>query len=137
MQQPGNTWLEAWQMAEPLPVQRQKKLFDHTSEAEKVVVYCQLNCCHGYIQVLHYMESVRPVELSLQLLPSLLIMGVDMIKCKLKEELDEESSLKCVHNLLADCVQFMSSIQHRPSLDELPKLQVTMETTYFTSLLLP
>ena len=38
MQQPGNTWLEAWQMAQPLPVQRQKKLFDHTSEAEKVAV---------------------------------------------------------------------------------------------------
>lgn len=38
MQQPGNTWLEAWQIAEPLAVQRQKKLFDHTSEAEKVVV---------------------------------------------------------------------------------------------------
>ena len=26
-------------MAQPLPVQRQKKLFDHTREAEKVVVY--------------------------------------------------------------------------------------------------
>ena len=42
MQQPGNTWLEAWQMAEALPVQRQKKLFDHTSEAEKVSSIVQL-----------------------------------------------------------------------------------------------
>jgi len=39
MLQPGNTWLEAWQIAKPLAVQRQKKLFDHTTEAEKVVVH--------------------------------------------------------------------------------------------------
>ena len=76
------------------------------------------------------MESIRPLELSLQLLPSLLIMAVDIIKCKLNDELDKESSVKCVHNLLSDCVQFMSSIQRHPSLDELPKLQVTMETTH-------
>ena len=39
MKQPGNTWLEVWQLAYPLPVRCQKKLFDHTSEAEKVIVY--------------------------------------------------------------------------------------------------
>lgn len=39
MQQPGNTWLEVWQLAEPLAVHRQKKLFDYTTEAEKVVIH--------------------------------------------------------------------------------------------------
>lgn len=48
MQQPGNTWLEAWQLAEPLPVQRQKKLFDHTTEAEKVTFTTATDYCHGY-----------------------------------------------------------------------------------------
>ena len=49
MQQPGNTWLEAWQIAQPLPVQRQKKLFDHTTEAEKVMFIITTDYYHGYI----------------------------------------------------------------------------------------
>ena len=50
MQQPGNTWLEVWQIAQPLPVQRQKKLFDHTREAEKVIML-STSCCHGYAYI--------------------------------------------------------------------------------------
>ena len=67
------------------------------------------------------MESVRPVDVSLQLLPALLVMAVDSIK---EHELRDSSTVPCVENLLTDCVQFMSSIRHQPSLDELPKLQV-------------
>ena len=59
--------------------------------------------------------------MSLQLLPVLLVMAVDNIKCKQEQDL---GTLPCVENLLTDCVQFMSSIRHRPSLNELPKLQV-------------
>ena len=37
MQIPGNMWVEVWQTARPVPARRQKRLFDDTKEAEKVV----------------------------------------------------------------------------------------------------
>lgn len=36
MKIPGNMWIEAWQNAKPVPVRKQKRLFDDTKEAEKV-----------------------------------------------------------------------------------------------------
>lgn len=36
MKIPGNMWAEAWQTAKPIPVRRQRRLFDDTKEAEKV-----------------------------------------------------------------------------------------------------
>lgn len=56
MQIPGNTWLEAWQMAQALPVSRQRRLFDDTKEAEKVIqavaflyaVYLSCILCSNY-----------------------------------------------------------------------------------------
>lgn len=36
---PGNTWRECWDGARPVPVHRQKRLFDYTKEAEKVLHY--------------------------------------------------------------------------------------------------
>lgn len=74
------------------------------------------------------MESLRPIDLSLQLLPSLLLVTVDKIKSKLNDEELHECSLKCVENPLVDCVNFVSSMRRDLSLDELPKLQVTKMT---------
>lgn len=42
---PGNTWLEVWATAKPVPALRQKRLFDETTEAEKA---------------LHFLESQSP-----------------------------------------------------------------------------
>ena len=42
---PGNTWLEVWDTAKPVPAIRQKRLFDETREAEKA---------------LHFLESQSP-----------------------------------------------------------------------------
>lgn len=39
MQAPGNTWQDCWAAARPVPVNRQKRLFDYTKEAEKVLHY--------------------------------------------------------------------------------------------------
>lgn len=36
MQIPGNLWTEVWHSAKPVPIRRQKRLFDETKEAEKV-----------------------------------------------------------------------------------------------------
>ena len=37
MRIPGNMWVEVWQSARSVPVRRQKRLFDETKEAEKVL----------------------------------------------------------------------------------------------------
>jgi hypothetical protein len=36
MQLPDNVWIEVWNQARPVPVRRQKRLFDEGKEAEKV-----------------------------------------------------------------------------------------------------
>ena len=50
-------WVETWESAAPLPAYRQKRLFNDTKEAEKV---------------LHHLSGLSPMELSLMLIPSLL-----------------------------------------------------------------
>lgn len=37
MKIPGNMWVEAWETARVVPARRQRRLFDDTKEAEKVV----------------------------------------------------------------------------------------------------
>ena len=56
-------------MAEPIPVDRQKQLFDATKEAEKV---------------LHYLSSMSPSQLTLQLLPNLFEHAIVEMKKKLE-----------------------------------------------------
>lgn len=38
MKIPGNMWVEAWETARVAPARRQKRLFDDTKEAEKVMM---------------------------------------------------------------------------------------------------
>lgn len=38
MKIPGNMWVEAWETARATPARRQKRLFDDTKEAEKVIL---------------------------------------------------------------------------------------------------
>jgi Rab3 GTPase-activating protein catalytic subunit len=38
MQLPDNVWIEVWQQARPVPVRRQKRLFNDGKEAEKVLL---------------------------------------------------------------------------------------------------
>lgn len=39
MQLDDNIWVEMWQNARPVPANRQKRLFDDTREAEKVLQF--------------------------------------------------------------------------------------------------
>ena len=57
MQIPGNMWAEVWQSARPIPVRRQKRLFDDTKEAEKV---------------LHFLSSLKPGDVVTRLMPMLI-----------------------------------------------------------------
>ena len=54
MQIPGNMWVEVWQSAKPVPVRRQKRLFDDTKEAEKV---------------LHFLAAMNPALVAQRLMP--------------------------------------------------------------------
>lgn len=51
-----NTWIQMWESAQPVPANRQKRLFDDTREAEKV---------------LHYLESKSLSQICEMLLPIL------------------------------------------------------------------
>lgn len=39
MKIPGNMWVEAWETARVTPARRQKRLFDDTKEAERVIFF--------------------------------------------------------------------------------------------------
>ena len=71
MQIPGNMWVEVWQSARHVPARRQRRLFDDTKEAEKV---------------LHFLAGIRPSELVLHLLPMLIHASV--LKLAEKEDPD-------------------------------------------------
>lgn len=45
---PGNMWVEAWDTARVTPARRQKRLFDDTKEAEKVL-FCLFARCNPLI----------------------------------------------------------------------------------------
>ncbi|XP_031567041.1 rab3 GTPase-activating protein catalytic subunit-like [Actinia tenebrosa] len=57
MRIPGNIWAEVWHSAKPIPIRRQKRLFDETKEAEKV---------------LHSLAALKPSEVAFHLFPVLL-----------------------------------------------------------------
>lgn len=57
---PGNPWVEAWNVARPVPAARQRRLFDETREAE---------------QVLHFLRSRTIGAVAELLLPAILRAG--------------------------------------------------------------
>lgn len=49
MKIPGNMWQEVWESARPVPVRKQKRLFDDTKEAENVSSNKTLSISHTII----------------------------------------------------------------------------------------
>jgi hypothetical protein len=72
MQIKGNMWLDVWAAAKPVPARRQKRLFDDTREAEKV---------------LHFLESKKPSAFAELLLPALTHAAVRRLLQEQKEDL--------------------------------------------------
>ena len=70
MQIKGNMWVDVWEAAKPVPARRQKRLFDDTREAEKV---------------LHFLESKKPSAFAELLLPLLTHAAI----CRLLQEQKE------------------------------------------------
>ncbi|KAJ7345818.1 hypothetical protein JRQ81_001768 [Phrynocephalus forsythii] len=77
MKIPSNMWVEAWETAKPIPARRQRRLFDDTREAEKV---------------LHYLALQKPADLARHLLPCVIHAAV--LKVKEEESLEDISSVK-------------------------------------------
>lgn len=68
-----NTWVQMWESAKPVPAHRQKRLFDDTREAEKV---------------LHFLDSRNVAQVAELLLPTLTHAAI----CKLAEERQQVDS---------------------------------------------
>nr|XP_020635296.1 rab3 GTPase-activating protein catalytic subunit isoform X3 [Pogona vitticeps] len=77
MKIPSNMWVEAWETAKPVPARRQRRLFDDTREAEKV---------------LHYLAVQKPADLARHLLPCVIHAAV--LKVKEEESVEDISSVK-------------------------------------------
>ena len=70
MRQPDNVWVESWNSATPIPAYKQKRLFDDTKEAEKV---------------LHYLSNLKVCDLALLLLPTILHSALNVLKKRQSE----------------------------------------------------
>ncbi|KAM9305112.1 rab3 GTPase-activating protein catalytic subunit isoform 1-T1 [Gastrophryne carolinensis] len=77
MKIPNNMWVEAWETAKPTPVRRQRRLFDDTKEAEKV---------------LHYLAVQKPADITRHLLPC--VIHAALLKVKEEEMMEDIPSVK-------------------------------------------
>ena len=97
MQSPGNLWQEMWRAAKPVPAWRQKRLFDDTKEAEKI---------------LHAFSAYRPAQVATLLLPVMLHVAV----CRVLEELPGNGKLPDAAASLRQLIARISPIlRHTPT----------------------
>ncbi|XP_071768528.1 rab3 GTPase-activating protein catalytic subunit [Centroberyx gerrardi] len=97
MKIPGNMWVEAWETARAIPARRQRRLFDDTKEAEKV---------------LHYLAVQKPADLTRHLLPCILHAAI----LKLKEE-ESVEDIPSVKKAIQQATSHASKVLHHPSPD--------------------
>ncbi|KAF4026507.1 hypothetical protein G4228_018634 [Cervus hanglu yarkandensis] len=95
MKIPSNMWVEAWETAKPIPARRQRRLFDDTREAEKV---------------LHYLAVQKPADLARHLLPCVIHAAV--LKVKEEESLENISSVK---KIIKQIISHSSKVLHFPN----------------------
>ncbi|XP_053522830.1 rab3 GTPase-activating protein catalytic subunit isoform X2 [Artibeus jamaicensis] len=95
MKIPSNMWVEAWETAKPIPARRQRRLFDDTREAEKV---------------LHYLAVQKPADLARHLLPCVIHAAV--LKVKEEENLENISSVK---KIIKQIISHSSKVLHFPN----------------------
>ena len=108
MEADGNIWKEAWDNAKPVPARRQKRLFDDTREAEKV---------------LQYMTALKPSEVADMLIPVLQHASV----VRILDETQDEDAIPQLSVVLQDAMQKLSAISRLRCLPEV-KHFTTLET---------
>ena len=84
---PNNLWVASWGSAKPVPVTRQKRIFDDTKEAEKV---------------LHFLANLKPGEVAQLVLPLCVHEALVVIR------LAAESMADCLPSLPLICDQIES-----------------------------
>ncbi|XP_020495580.2 rab3 GTPase-activating protein catalytic subunit isoform X1 [Labrus bergylta] len=97
MKIPGNMWVEAWETARVTPARRQRRLFDDTKEAEKV---------------LHYLAVLKPADVTRHLLPCILHSAI----LKLKEE-ESVEDIPSVRKNIRQSTSQASKLLHPPNYD--------------------
>uniref|UniRef100_A0A8C2D0Q7 Rab3 GTPase-activating protein catalytic subunit n=1 Tax=Cyprinus carpio TaxID=7962 RepID=A0A8C2D0Q7_CYPCA len=97
MKIPGNMWVEAWETAKATPARRQKRLFDDTKEAEKV---------------LHYLSQQKPSDVTRHLMPCVLHAAL----LKIKEE-EESEDIASVRKALQQVTAHASKLLRHPNPD--------------------
>uniref|UniRef100_A0A672P1M9 Rab3 GTPase-activating protein catalytic subunit n=1 Tax=Sinocyclocheilus grahami TaxID=75366 RepID=A0A672P1M9_SINGR len=97
MKIPGNMWVEAWETAKATPARRQKRLFDDTKEAEKV---------------LHYLSQQKASDLTRHLMPCVLHAALLKIK---EEEVTED--IASVRKALQQVTAHTSKLLRHPNPD--------------------
>ncbi|XP_048775837.1 rab3 GTPase-activating protein catalytic subunit-like isoform X2 [Ostrea edulis] len=112
MQIPGNIWSEAWQSAKPVPARRQKRLFDDTKEAEKV---------------LHFLSAMKPADVVVHFLPMLLHSSIFKIID------NEDSDIPKLKDMIEHLVSKASMVTRTPHqevrrYEDLVKLMTLAET---------
>uniref|UniRef100_A0A667YXH6 Rab3 GTPase-activating protein catalytic subunit n=1 Tax=Myripristis murdjan TaxID=586833 RepID=A0A667YXH6_9TELE len=108
MKIPGNMWVEAWETARATPARRQRRLFDDTKEAEKV---------------LHYLAVQKPADLTSHLLPCILHAAI----LKLKEE-ESVEDIPSVKKAIQQATSHASKVLHHPSPDYKKLELIAVET---------
>ncbi|XP_041671566.1 rab3 GTPase-activating protein catalytic subunit isoform X2 [Cheilinus undulatus] len=97
MKIPGNMWVEAWETARVTPARRQRRLFDDTKEAEKV---------------LHYLAMLKPADVTRHLLPCILHSAI--LKLKDEESIEDIPSVK---KSIRQATSQASKLLHPPNYD--------------------
>ncbi|XP_047232919.1 rab3 GTPase-activating protein catalytic subunit [Girardinichthys multiradiatus] len=112
MKIPGNTWVETWETARVTPARRQKRLFDDTKEAEKV---------------LHYLVMLKPGDLACHLLPCLLHAAI--VKLKHEESTENIPSVgKNIQQATSQANKLLHSVNYDyKRLEDFINQLVTME----------
>ncbi|XP_001357035.2 rab3 GTPase-activating protein catalytic subunit [Drosophila pseudoobscura] len=109
----GNTWLRVWQQAHPVPVARQKRLFDDTNEA---------------LKVLHFLESRKMHEIyNLTIVPVLHSSILKLLDICINAKVDDLFSPQ-IEQLLTDLCRLSRSQSDDlppigPLLDDLAELE--------------
>uniref|UniRef100_A0A7D9NKN1 Rab3 GTPase-activating protein catalytic subunit n=1 Tax=Xenopus tropicalis TaxID=8364 RepID=A0A7D9NKN1_XENTR len=98
MKIPNNMWVEAWETAKPIPARRQRRLFDDTKEAEKV---------------LHYLAVQKPADLTRHLLPCVIHAAL----LKLKEE-EAAEDVPSGRKAIKQIISHSSKVLRFPSPDD-------------------
>uniref|UniRef100_A0A7N5KMU2 Rab3 GTPase-activating protein catalytic subunit n=1 Tax=Ailuropoda melanoleuca TaxID=9646 RepID=A0A7N5KMU2_AILME len=109
MKIPSNMWVEAWETAKPIPARRQRRLFDDTREAEKV---------------LHYLAVQKPADLARHLLPCVIHAAV--LKVKEEENLENISSVK---KIIKQIITHSSKVLHFPNPEDKKLEEIILQIT--------